>query len=117
MKNCFLKIFICALVSGMFHSCATYTEQIGKEFKKTAPLHVNELQHEIIAIGNLNFNDNNTFPVVTTAIKDYLTKYKNEQTLLFLGDYEKIEPNNPWLNLTRSTNGKTFFFTWKSRLV
>lgn len=69
-------------------SCATYNEQIGRDFKGSTFINgdENKLLHEIVVVGDAGNADEEKGKQLLQSVEGYLKQNASKQTLLFIGD-------------------------------
>ena len=82
------KILFLICVSTFFVSCATFHEQIGRDFSHDMIDNENQqkLLHEVVIVGDAGNADEPQGKKLLQTVEDYLKSTDREQTLLFTGD-------------------------------
>ncbi|WLD24985.1 metallophosphoesterase [Flavobacterium dauae] len=120
------KISVFALIIYLFNACASFHEQIGKDFSRDMITNESKgkLLHEIVVVGDAGNANEVKGQQLLQTVKNYLQQNNNDKTLLFIGDNiyplgmpladdknrslaeEKL---NAQINLAKNVNGKTIF--------
>ncbi len=82
------KILFLICASTFFASCATFHEQIGRDFSHDMIDNENQqkLLHEVVIVGDAGNADEPQGKKLLQTVEDYLKSTDREQTLLFTGD-------------------------------
>lgn len=119
-STAYAKVVLFAFFLFGLNSCATYHEQLGKDFENYSvqPELNSEITNEIVLVGDVGTNNNVYGNKVLTGIQHYLKASNTPKTLLFLGNNvsnegisspQNIEILNQQIKLATLTNGKTYF--------
>lgn len=134
VKTAFFASLFCAL-----YSCATYQQQIGKDFSPEMIVDKDNsaLEHQLILLGNVSeaYESSNYEPLLKT-VERYIQNSTTNNTLLFLGNNalatgmpDSLDSNrklaednlNAQINIAKAVNGKTIFLPgthdWNNRLT
>lgn len=120
------KISIFALIIYLLNACASFHEQVGKDFSKDMITNEGKgnLLHEIVIVGDAGNANEPQGQQLLQTVEGYLKKNSNNKTLLFIGDniyplgMPKVgdkdrllaeEKLNAQINLAQFVNGKTIF--------
>lgn len=128
MKRSLHVVKILAFAFGIYllNACATFHEQIGKDFSRNMVTNQDKekLLHEIVLVGDAGNANEHQGKQLLQTVEGYLKKSSNNKTLLYIGDniyplgMPKIgekdrllaeEKLNAQINLSRFVNGKTIF--------
>src|SRR5690554_7318542 len=88
-----LKLYITNIVffisaSALITSCATYQEQMGRDFSHDMINNDNQgnLLHEVVVVGDAGNANEPKGKQLLQTVEGYLKEQNNEKTLLFIGD-------------------------------
>lgn len=120
------KISVFALIIYLLNGCASFHEQIGKDFSRDMITNdgKGKLLHEIVVVGDAGNANEPEGQQLLKTVEGYLKQNDNDKTLLFIGDniyplgMPKVgdkdrllaeEKLNAQINLAQFVNGKTIF--------
>ncbi|MBA5791849.1 metallophosphoesterase [Flavobacterium sp. xlx-214] len=88
LKLPIIKISFFTIITFTVVSCASYHEQMGKDFKSNMLSNENSgnLLHEIVVVGDAGNADEANGQKLLQTVSNYATDAKSKQTLLFIGD-------------------------------